>query len=199
MKLIRKLNPFNPILPAFCLLIAFAWVGYDSFFREKYSEEEKIYFEDAIGEVENLFSMYRNDAYNMIGNMSWDFEYEYCLRGSYMKIGRGGKKLDSLIDVLIEKNFYDIDFSKELPIRSVFESYIEEAKKLDILLVEKYENFELENGLSNKEVNAIYFSHDEAQGYYHLARFKMQLAKMYHDDIELLIKHRIENVKRENK
>ncbi|WP_291724530.1 hypothetical protein [Bernardetia sp.] len=197
MKFIKKLNPLHPILPSLCLLIAFAWIGYDSFFKEKYTEEEKMYFGDAIGGVEGLYAMYHSDAYNLIRNMSWDFEYEYCLRGSYVKIGGGGKKLGDFVNKLVDENFYDINFSEEIPIKHVFESYIEEAKKLDILLAEKYKNFELEHGLSDKEINQVYFSHDSVQSMYHLARFKMQLAKMYHDDIELLIRHRIEKIIKE--
>ncbi|WP_375559965.1 hypothetical protein ACE193_19940 [Bernardetia sp. OM2101] len=198
MKLIRKFNPFNPILPALCLLIAFAWVGYDSFFREKYSEEEKIYFGAAIGEIESLYYKYRNDTDKMM-NISWGFDYEYCLRGTYIKFGRRGEagKLGDFVSKLVAENFYGIDFSEEINISHIFEAYIEEAKKLDILLAEKYENFELENGLSDKELNQVYFSHDSVQSMYHLARFKMQLAKMYHDDIKLLLKYRIENVIKE--
>lgn len=194
MKLISKLNPLNPILPAICLLIAFSWVGYDSFFREKYTEEEKNFFGSAIGGIETLSHAYLNDTDKMLRNMSWDFEYEYCLRGSYIKIAGGGRKLGDFVSKLIEENFYGIDFSEEIHISHVFESYIKEAKKLDVLLAEKYENFELENGLSDKEINQVYFSHDSIQSMYHLARFKMQLAKMYHDDIKLLIKHRIEDI-----
>lgn len=193
MKLIKKLNPLNPILPAICLLIAFSWVGYDSFFREKYTEEEKNFFGSAIGGIETLSHAYLNDTDKML-RIRWDFEYEYCLRGSYIKIAGGGRKLGNFVSELIEENFYGIDFSEEIHISHVFESYIKEAKKLDVLLAEKYENFELENGLSDKEINQVYFSHDSIQSMYHLARFKMQLAKMYHDDIELLINQKIKNV-----
>jgi energy-coupling factor transporter transmembrane protein EcfT len=60
MKNIKKLlNPLNPILPAFLLLIAFLWFGYSDFVKEKYTEEEKMIFEEGIKFTDELSSLYK--------------------------------------------------------------------------------------------------------------------------------------------
>ncbi|AFM05098.1 hypothetical protein Fleli_2744 [Bernardetia litoralis DSM 6794] len=193
MKLIRKFNPFNPILPAFCLLIAFAWVGYDSFFREKYSEEEKIYFSNAIGGIEVLSYNYQKDADKLL-DIDWYFGREYCIEQNYYDTQKKAKLLKRINANLARNNFYDVDFTKEIPIRSTFESYIKEASELDTLLAARYDNFELENGFSNKEINLKYFSYDSSQSKYHFARFKLEFVKMYYEDVEFLLNQRIKKV-----
>lgn len=196
MKLIKKLNPLHPILPAICLLIAFAWVGYDSFFREKYTEEEKNFFGSAIGGIKNLSDEYLSDATNTERDLDDYFTYEYCMKDNYEKIHFVSSALRTLTSRLIKENFINTEISrnKEISIHSIFNSYIKEAIQLDTLLAKKYQNFELENGLSDKEINQIYFSHDSIQSAYHLARFELQLSKMCYEDIELLINQRVKNV-----
>ncbi|WP_338812595.1 hypothetical protein V9L05_14555 [Bernardetia sp. Wsw4-3y2] len=199
MKLIRKLNPFNPILPAFCLLIAFACIGYDSFFREKYTEEEKAVSGSAIGGIKNLGHQYLNDAEKMSRDLDDYFTYEYCMKDNYKEFHFVSSELRTLTSRLIKENFINTEISrnKEISIQSIFNSYIKEAIQLDTLLKKKYQNFELENGLSDKEINKIYFSHDSIQSAYHLARFELQLSKMCYDDIELLINHSIKDIIKE--
>ncbi len=200
MKLIRKLNPLQPILPALCLLIAFAWVGYDSFFREKYTEEEKNFFGSAIGGIKNLGHQYLNDARKITHGLNFEFKREFCIDEDDVVSYEEAKILDNFVQEFISTQFHTLNFqkNKEIPIHSIFNSYIEKAKEFDPLLAEKYKDFKLENGLSDKEINQIYFSHDTIQNMYHLARFEMQLSKMYHDDIQLIMNHNQELFDKKN-
>lgn len=190
MKLIKKLNPFNPIFPALCLLIAFAWVGYDSFFGQKYTEEEKNYFGSAIRSMEALSYNYQDDAEELL-EIDWYFGREYCIEEVYYDTQKKAKQLGYINSNLTVENFDKVDFTKEISVRSIFESYIKKAKKLDSFLAEKYDNFELENGLSDKQIYLKYFSYDSLQSKYHLARFKVEFARMYYEDVELLLNQRI--------
>lgn len=196
MKLIRKLNPLQPILPAFCLLIAFAWVGYDSFFREKYSEEEKAVFVEGTEQIENLSKMYYHLG-DKLGNRirNKDYYYVYCLEGISIEFDSAKSKLERLNKKIVYETFEKNkpQQNKEILITSTFENYISEAIKIDELLKKRYQGFVLENNLSNQEINTLYFSHDSLQNKYHLQRFKTQLAKLYYEDVNFLYQEKIIN------
>ena len=195
MNYIKKLlNPLNPILPAFLLLIAFLGFEYSSFLKEKYTEEEKTIFEEGIKFTDKLSDLYRRetkqenkDIYNE------DYQREFCLKQSYLELYSSNRKLDSLTYYLIKNDFDKIDFSnkKDIPLISIFEKYIHEAKNIAPLLQKRYTNFDLENNLNNSQLNQLYFSRDSLESKYHLARFKSQLLEMYYDDVQFLRKETI--------
>jgi len=107
MNYIKKLlNPLNPILPAFLLLIAFLGFEYSSFLKEKYTEEEKTIFEEGIKFTDKLSDLYRRetkqenkDIYNE------DYQREFCLKQSYLELYSSNRKLDSLTYYLIRNNY----------------------------------------------------------------------------------------------
>ncbi|WP_338762957.1 hypothetical protein WAF17_18655 [Bernardetia sp. ABR2-2B] len=196
MKLIKKLNPFNPILPAFCLLIAFAWVGYDSFFREKYTEEEKAVFVEGIKEIKDLSVMYYHLGSRINSNIrNKDYYYTYCLRDVSVELDSSKNKLERLNKEIIYQIFDKNKLQKEqeILITSAFENYIDKAIKMDSSLKERYQDFTLEDNLSNKELNQLYFSDDTLQNQYHLQRFKTQLAKLYYEDVNFLYQEKVLN------
>ncbi|WP_338812176.1 hypothetical protein V9L05_12295 [Bernardetia sp. Wsw4-3y2] len=201
MKYIQKLlNPLNPILPAFLLLIAFLWFGYSNFVKEKYTEEEKIIFEEGIKFTDELSDLYKKETrlprnYLKEYIIEEDYTSEFCLEQHYLELYVTDKKLDSLTQVLIKNNFDKIDFStgKDISITSTFEKYISEAQNIAPLLQKRYENFDLENDLNNFQLNQLYFSRDSLESKYHLVRFKTQLLEMYHNDIQFLRKETITN------
>ena len=187
MKQTTKISLLNPILPTFCLLVALSWIGYDSFIKEKYTEEEKEVWDSAINEVKILGDNYLEKTYYSSRDLKYFSSYEYCLNAE--KIPPVALELIELIRELENENFdlNDVSKSKEIPVRFVFESYVKRASELDTVLAKKYRNFEFEKGLSDKEIHDKYFSYDSMQSKYHLARFELQLAEMYHDDMQLMI------------
>lgn len=197
MKHIKKiLNPLNPILPAFLLLIAFLWFGYSDFVKEKYTEDEKMIFKEGIeftnglaGQYRREFKTHKNDIWNE------DFLAEFALQKPYLELCEIHRRLDSLIQHLLINKFEKIDFSenKDVPITSVFEKYVGEVQKIAPILEKKYKNFDLENDLNNSQLNQLYFSRDSLESKYHLARFKAQLMKMYANDIQFIRQETITN------
>ncbi|WP_375562764.1 hypothetical protein ACE193_09610 [Bernardetia sp. OM2101] len=202
MKYLRKLlNPLNPILPAFLLLIAFLWFGYSDFVKEKYTEEEKMIFKEGIKFTDELSEQYHKEFKTTKREFyEGDVLIEFALRKSYLEIYQIDNRLDSLREVIVLNELKKITFSekKEIPITSIFKMYINEAKKIVPLLEKRYQNFELENGLNNSQLNQLYFSRDSLESKYHLARFETQLMKMYTDDIHFIrqetITHKIEKI-----
>ncbi len=197
MKYIRKLlNPLNPILPAFLLLIAFLWFGYSDFVKEKYTENEKMIFKEGIKFTDELSESYRKEFKKHESDF-YDEDYlpEFALQKSYLELYETDRKLDNLTRNVIENNFDKIDFSKkaDISIISIFEKYIKEAKNINLLLRKRYENFDLEDGLNNSQLNQLYFSRDSLESKYHLARFKTQLIKMRADDIKFIRQETITN------
>lgn len=186
MKYIIKIYLLNPILPTFCLLMAFCWVGYDSFLKKKYTDEEKKIWNSATNNVRNLGNTFLENTDRLANDLKYQSNYEYCLNQD--KIPPINSELVKHLGELINENFVQNDFSnlKEIPVRFVFDSYIKKASELDTALAKKYKDFEFEKGLSSKEINLKYFSHDSMQSKYHLARFEMQLTEMYSDDMKLL-------------
>ncbi len=196
MKLIKKLNPLQPILPALCLLIAFAWIGYDSFFREKYNEEEKAVFVEGMKEIEDLSVMYYHLGSRINSNMrNKDYYYAYYLRDVSIEFDSAKSQLEALNRKIVYETFdkNKPQQNKEVLITSAFENYINEAIKINALLEEKYQDFVLENNLSNQEINKLYFSDDTLQNKYHLQRFKTQLAKLYYEDVNFLYQKKVLN------
>ncbi|WP_338815725.1 hypothetical protein V9L05_22210 (plasmid) [Bernardetia sp. Wsw4-3y2] len=186
MKHIVKIYLLNPILPTFFLLVFFCWIGYDNFLKEKYTDAEKKIWNSATNNVRNLGNTLLENTNRLSNDLKYQSSYEYCLNQD--KIPPINSELVKHLRELINENFVQNDFSnpKEIPIRFVFESYVKKASELDTALAKKYKDFEFENGLSDKEINLNYFSYDSMQSKYHLARFEMQLAEMYSDDMKLL-------------
>lgn len=186
MKHIIKIYLLNPILPTFCLLVAFCYIGYESFFKEKYTEQETKIWNSATNNIKNLGNTYLENTDRLSSRLKYQSSYNYCL--NHHKIPPINSELINHLRELVNENFVQGDFSnpKEIPIRFVFDSYIKKASQLDTALAKKYQDFEFEKGLSDKEINLKYFSYDSMQTKYHLARFEMQLAEMYSDDIKLL-------------
>lgn len=186
MKHIVKKYLLNLILPTFCLLLASCYIGYDSFFKEKYTEEETKIWNSATNNIKNLGNTYLENTDRLSRDLKYQASYEYCL--NHHKIPPINSELIKHVRELVNENFVQSDFSnpKEIPIRFVFDSYIKKAIQLDTALAKKYQDFEFEKALSDKEINLKYFSYDSMQTKYHLARFEMQLAEMYSDDIKLL-------------
>ncbi|WP_375560396.1 hypothetical protein ACE193_22275 [Bernardetia sp. OM2101] len=186
MKRIVKIYLLNPILPAFCLLITFCWIGYDNFLKEKYTNKEKKVWDSATNKIKSLGNTYLENTDRSMRDLKYQSSYEYCLNQD--KIPPINSELIKYLRELVNENLVQNDFSnlKEIPIRFVFDSYIKKASELDTALAKKYENFVFEKGLSDKEINLNYFSYDSMQTKYHLARFEMQLAEMYSDDMKLL-------------
>ncbi|WP_291727297.1 hypothetical protein [Bernardetia sp.] len=182
-----KLYLMNPILPTLCLLVSLCWIGYDSFIKEKYTEEEKEVWESATNEVKVLGNYYLENTYYLSRDLKDFSSYEYCLDAENIPLV--ALELMKVIKKLANENFVlrDDSKSKEIPVRFVFESYVKKASELDTVLAKKYADFEFEKDLSDAEINEKYFSHDNMQNKYHLARFELQLVAMYHNDIELLI------------
>ena len=187
MKYIVKKYLLNPILPTFCLLVTFCYIGYDNFFKEKYTEEETKIWNSATNNIKNLGDTYLENTDRLASNLKYESSYEYCLNQD--KIPPINSVLIKHLRELINENFVQNNFSnpKEIPIRFVFDSYIKKASELDTALAKKYQDFEFEKGLSDKEINLKYFSYDSMQTKYHLARFELQLIEMYSDDIQVLM------------
>lgn len=195
MNYIKKLlNPLNPILPAFLLLIAFLWFGYSNFVKEKYTEEEKMIFKEGIKFTNELSNLYKRETKEENKDIfDEDYQTAFCLNKSYIELYSSNRKLDSLSNYLIENNFNKIDFStkKDISLIPIFEKYIKEAQNISPLLQKRYKNFDLENNLTNSQLNKLYFSRDSLESKYHIARFKSRLIEMYYDDIQFLRKETI--------
>jgi hypothetical protein len=195
MKNIKKLlNPLNPILPAFLLLIAFLWFGYADFVKEKYTEEEKIIFKEGIKFTDELSDSYQNQTGKEAREPYGDYEYGFCDE-AFTELYFTNMKLAKLVEKITADDFDKIDFSKKTDISliPIFEKYIKEAQNINTLLQKRYENFDLENNLSNSQINQIYFTRNELESKYHLARFKVQLMEMYYDDIKFLEQETLAN------
>ena len=194
-KIKRLLNPINPIFPAFLLLVAFLWFGYSDFVKEKYTEDEKLIFEEGIKFTNGLSDSYHSQTIKEAREPYGDYEYGFCIDEAFSELRRTSRQLDKLVTKIIEDDFNKIDFSKKTDISliPIFEKYIKEAQNINVLLEKRYENFDLENNLNNSQLNQLYFSRNKLESKYHLARFKVQLMEMYYDDIKFLEKETLAN------
>ncbi|WP_291725938.1 hypothetical protein [Bernardetia sp.] len=197
MKYIRTmLHPLRPFLPASLLLATLLWFGYSHFLKEKYTENEKMIFEEGIRLTKELSYQYYEE-FTVDEGIIYEGDYirEFAMRKAYSELYTIDRKLDSLKQTLIVNELDNIKFleNTEIPITSIFEKYVTEAQEIAPLLKERYTNFELEDGLDNSQLNQLYFSRDSLESKYHLARFQTQLTKMYADDIQLIRQKTITN------
>jgi hypothetical protein len=189
------LNPLNPILPAFLLGIAFLWFGYSDFVKRKYTEDKKTIFKEGIEFTNGLSDSYRHQTINEAKEPYGDYEYGFCKDEAFSELYRTTRQLDKLVNEIIADDFDKIDFSKQknISLIPVFEKYIKEAQNVNPILKKRYKNFDLENNLTDSQLNQLYFSRNELESNYHLARFKAQLLEMYYDDIKFLEQETLAN------
>ena len=162
--------------------------------KEKYTEDEKMIFKEGVEFTDELSSLYKNQTQKEAKEPYGDYEYGFCDE-AFTELYFTDRKLAKLVDKIIADDFKKIDFSKQKDISliPIFEKYIKEAKNIAPLLEKRYENFNLENNLNNSQLNQLYFSRNELESNYHLARFKAQLLEMYYDDIKFLEQETLTN------
>jgi hypothetical protein len=145
-------------------------------------------FKEGIEFTDELSDSYRYQTIDEAKEPYGDYEYGFCKDEAFSELYRTTRQLGELVNKIIADDFKKIDFSKQknISLIPIFEKYIKEAQNVNPILKKRYENFDLENNLTDSELNQIYFSRNELESNYHLARFKAQLLEMYYDDIKFL-------------
>lgn len=200
---------FHPLIPLFILLILVGKYVYKVFLEEKYNEKQFLLLEKTKTDADRLSNIFAHTAdksirsadncFSEMGNFD-RFFYKILIdkadslrsiHARYLeKINKPISELENEI-----KSSYNTEKAKiysqslsieELKIQTLFQEYIQEIRRIDTLLAQKYQNYTFQNGKSDKQLAKKYLNGKSIEILIHLGRVKAELAYLNSESIILL-------------
>lgn len=202
----------NPYLPTAILLLLLAFLGYKTFFDERYTQTEKEIFGYNYHQNIGLKEEYTGLAARAWHSVGRHFEEHGVEENDYIKKvdARFKKQRDKLqkiyqethntyfeeprFELVKEKVKSNPKYTEErtvvefpnLKVVTAFNEYVQKVSALDSSLSKRYQGFVFEEGMTNEELDDFYFDTDDYLRAFHYSRFEAQLATMYYEDAKLL-------------
>lgn len=202
----------NPYLPTVILLLLFAFFGYKTFFDSRYSETEKEIFgynyyqniglkqeytelaEKTGNSARRHFEEQGSEENKEVKEIHTRFqEQRNELRKIYQEIHNNYFE-EPRVKLVEEKVKSNPNYTEErtviefpnLKVVTAFNEYVQKVSALDSSLAKRYQDFVFEEGMTNKELDDLYFNTDDYLRAFHYSRFEAELATLYYEDTKLL-------------
>ncbi|WP_291720264.1 hypothetical protein [Bernardetia sp.] len=194
----------HPLIPLFLLLFLGGKYIYDAFLTEKYDEKEILLLEQTKKDAERLSKTLKNVADRSKYLVHSHIEETGSPKHLLVHLERV-KKLEEVyekysqkinqIDSLQKLSFDNEDSQKKynqnitienIAVQSIFQNYIQEIRKTDTLLAQKYKDYVFHDDMTNQEIEKKYLKGKSIEVLIHLGRIKAELASIHSEATTLL-------------